>query len=385
MRVGVNGRFLRYPSTGTGQNTLHLLEGLASRERDDDSYVLLGPGPSLELRSPDALRRAATQLSRRPTRSANGERLERLWWEQVASVAAARRQEVDLLHVPYFSAPLLRPCRTIVTIHDVITLILPEYRERLANRVYTALISAAVLRADAVIAVSECSRRDIARVLGIPLDRISVIGNAVDGRYRPIRDERELARLRSRYGLPERFVLYGWGFDSRKNVLRLVSAYALLPEVTRRAFPLVLAGQPQMVDHPLYPDPAPRMEALGIGETVLRIGEVREEDKPALYSAARLFVFPSLYEGFGIPILEAFACGTPVLSSDASSLPEVAGGAARVINAREPAAMAEAMVDLLGDEAALDELRQKGLARARQFSWERVVRQTTDLYHRVAE
>ena len=383
MRVGFNGRFLRYPSTGTGQNTLHLLEGLAA-QNGNDSYVLLGPGPSTDLRSADAVHAAATRLSSQPARSPNVERMARLWWEQAASVASARRQGVNLLHVPYFSAPLVRPCRTIVTIHDVITLLLPEYRDRLANRLYTAVISAAAVRAEAVIAVSEYSRKDIARVLGIPLERISVIGNAVEDHYQPVRDERRLAEIRDRYGLPERFVLYGWGFDSRKNVLRLIDAYGALPISLRRTYPLVLAGRPQMVAHPLYPDPGSRIESLGLADAVLRIGEVREEDKPALYSAATLFVFPSLYEGFGIPLLEAFACGTPVLSSDASSLPEVAAGAACLVDARQTAAITESIGDLLNDAGKLRELSERGLDRARHFSWERVVKETVDLYHRVA-
>lgn len=380
--IGINGRFLRYPATGSGQNTFHLLEELAKRS-DDASYVLLGPGPRQALDSPSAVAVAAARLRGMPTGSLTAERIQRLWWEQIGIVAAARAEHIDLLHFPYFSAPLVLPTPTVVTVHDVITLILPEYRERLMNRAYTWLVALAVRRAAAIIAVSECCAGDVARVLGIPLDRIRVIGNAVDEGYRPIEDPGRLEAVRARYGLPERFILYLGGFDVRKNVFGVLRAFARLPLQLRSAYPLAVAGGPRLLGHRLYPDPRPLTVQLEIEGSVRFVGEVDEADKPAVYSAATLFVWPSLYEGFGIPVLEAMACGTPTITSNNSALPELAAEAARLVDPRDLGALADAMAELLEDADARAELRRRGLKRASQYSWERVADQTVAVYRSV--
>ncbi|MSQ24340.1 MAG: glycosyltransferase family 1 protein [Chloroflexi bacterium] len=382
LRVGINGRFLRYPTTGMGQHSYQLLKALVNGE-SQSQYVVLGPGPAATIAHSADLDRLASRLRNGKGGSLTVERIERLWWEQVGVVGAARGQRADLLHAPYFSAPLVAPCPVVVTIHDVITLLLPEYRDRLMNRWYTALVALAARRAAAIIAVSECSRRDISRVLGIPLARISVIGNAVDESFRPVNDDGVLAAVRSRYGLPDRFILYLGGFDVRKNVGRLLEAYAGLPQALRTAHPLVIAGRPHLVGHPLYPDPRPKIAALEIEDTVTLVGEVAEDDKPAFYSAAHLFAWPSLYEGFGIPILESMACGTPVLTSKTSSLPEVAGGAACLVDPYDVPAMTEAMAALLGDPPRLAELRELGLKRAADFSWARAAQETAAVYEQV--
>lgn len=379
MRVGINARFLQYPGTGSGQHLIHLLEALA-RRNDDNEYILLGPGPTARLSDPRSVPELIPRFQAVRPRSPYAERLQRLLWEQVGIVSTACRDGVDVLHSPYFSAPLRLPCPTVVTIHDVITLILPEYRERMMNRVYTALVSRTVKQAHAVIAVSECSKRDVARVLRIPSERIHVVGNAIDSAYRPIEDAAERAALRSRLGLPERYVLAGLGFDIRKNLLGVVEAYARLSPPTRAAFPLVIAGRAHMVGHRLYPDPRPTIEALGVGDTVILVGEIAEAEKPALYSGATLFVWPSLYEGFGVPVLEAMACGAPVLTSNTSSLPEVAGNAGRLIDPTDVGAIADALGELLTDEKLRSNLRARGLQRAAEFSWDRVAEQTVDVY-----
>lgn len=382
MRVGINARFLQHPSTGSGQNLRHILARFAARHHQNE-YILLGPGPRERLAHPDEL---PTQLERfRAARPATptGERIQRLMWEQLGSPAAARGERVHLLHVPYFSAPLLRPCPTVVTIHDVITLILPEYRERLVNRLYTALVSRAVRNVEAVIAVSECSARDIHRVLGVPRNRIHVIGNAVDSELRPVEDSARASAVRARLGVPERYVLYLGGFDARKNLRRILEAYASLPAGLRAAYPLVIAGGAHLVGHPLYPDPRSVVDQLGLHAHVRLIGEVGDADKPVLYSGASVFVWPSLYEGFGMPVLEAMACGAPVITSTTSSLPEVAGDAARLVDPTSVAAISTALGELLESEPLRAEMRGRSLARASEFSWEEVAQRTLGVYESV--
>ena len=383
MRVGINARFLQCPGTGSGQHLIHLLEALA-RRGDENEYVLLGPGPRARLEDPTGVSDLVARFQAARPSTPAAERLQRLLWEQVRMARVARREDVDVLHSPYFAAPLRLPCPTVVTIHDVITLILPEYRDRLMNRAYTAVVSRAARKAHAIIAVSECSKRDIARALDVPAERIHVIGNAIDSTFHPVEDDEERAAVQARLGLPDHYVLAGLGFDSRKNLLRVVEAYARLSPPTRAAFPLVIAGRAHMVGHPLYPDPRPSIAALGVGDNVTLCGEVLEADKPALYSGATLFVWPSLYEGFGVPVLEAMACGAPVLTSDSSSLPEVTGDAARLVDPSDVEQIATALAELLSDEATRKELRARGLKRAAGFSWDRVAEQTVNVYREVA-
>lgn len=379
MRVGINARFLQYPATGSGQNLVHLLESLA-RRGDDNEYLLLGPGPRARVSRVENVPELVARFQSSKPRSPMAERVQRLLWEQIQIVSTARQERIDVLHSPYFSAPLQLPCPTVVTIHDVITLILPEYRERLMNRLYTSLISRAVQRVQAVIAVSECSARDVHRVLGIPSERIRVIGNAIDATYRPVTDAQELARVRTRLDLPADYLLYLGGFDLRKNLLRVVEAFAQLPEQTRANYPLVIAGRPHLAGHPLYPDPRPTIDKLGVRNTVRLVGEIDDADKPALYSGATLFVWPSLYEGFGIPVLEAMACGVPVITSNSSSLPEVVGDTGRLVSPNDVAEIAQAIAQLLDDRAAREDLRARALARAGTFSWDRVAEQTLNVY-----
>ncbi len=380
MRIGVNALFLQRPATGMGQHVYHLLEGLAEHD-DENSYVLLSPRfkrSSVGRFPPLSARFQNTEVisALRPF----GERFENLWWEQVGIVRTCHREHIDVLHCPYFSAPLFLPAKTVVTVHDVIPIVMPEYHARARSRYYTSLVSYTVPRVDAIITVSEYSKRDIVRFLGIPEDRIHVIGNAVDSSYRPITDTRLIDKVRERYGIGERYILYFGGFDIRKNVDRVLQAYASLPESTRKAYQLVIAGRLHLLGSPLYPDPRPRVRELGLDDQVVVTGQIREQDKAPLYSGAAVYLFPSLYEGFGIPVLEAMACGAAVITSEITALPEVAGDAARLVNPYEVRDIATAIQELLENTAMRNELRELALARAREFSWTRVAQQTLEVY-----
>ncbi len=380
MQVGINARFLQYPATGSGQHLVHLLEALVRRQDGDMTYHLLGPGPRATLCDPSDIPPLVAQYQAQRPRSAPAERLQRLIWEQAGLTRAAREEGVDVLHAPYFSAPIMLPCPTVVTVHDVITLMLPEYREHLMNRLYTALIAHTVRQARLIIAVSECSKRDISQVLGIPPERIRVIGNAIDAEGYPSHDPNALAALRARLHLPDQYLLAGLGFDARKNLLRVIEGYAQLPAATRQAYPLVIAGRAHLLGHPLYPDPRPAIAALGVRDTVLLVGDVSEDEKPVLYGGATLFIWPSLYEGFGVPVLEAMACGAPVITSNTSSLPEVAGDAGLLIDPTDASAITRAITHLLADTDVRSDLSARGRERARQFSWDHVAEQTVQVY-----
>jgi glycosyltransferase involved in cell wall biosynthesis len=384
MRIGINALFLQRPATGMGQHIFHLLKGLDEHDVEN-SYVLLSPRfrhssmgrfPQLSERFQNievvsALRRF-------------GQSFESLWWEQAGIVRACHKESIDLLHCPYFAAPYFLPARTVVTVHDVIPLIMPEYRARAESRMYNSLIAFTVRRVNAIITVSDYSKRDIVRTLHIPDERIHVIGNAVDDSYRPIADRRLIDAVRDRYGIGPKYILYFGGFDLRKNVDRILQAYAALPKSTRDEYQLVIAGRLHLLGHPLYPDPRPRVRELGLDENIVVTGQIREQDKAPLYSGATVYVFPSLYEGFGIPVLEAMACGAAVVTSNSSALPEVVGDAARLVDPYSVDEIRNAIGELLDDPAARNELRERALIRAHDFSWKRVAQQTLEVYKKLA-
>ncbi len=384
MRIGINALFLQQPATGIGQHLYHLLQGLDEADREN-IYVLLSPRfhkptttriPELSSRFHNV--QGVSALARL------GENFEKLWWEQVGLLQACRREKLDLLHCPYFASPILSSIPTVVTIHDVIPLLLPEYSAHLAGRAYTWLSALAARRARAVIAVSECSKRDIVRTLGLPAERVHVIGNAVDPSYQPVRDPRLLSSVRERYNLGERFILYFGGFDVRKNVHRLIKAYDRIREKFDEPHQLVLAGRFRLVAHRLYPDPRVLVRELGLESDVIFTGQIREQDKAPLYSAATVFAFPSLYEGFGMPVLEAMACGAPVVTSNSSALPEVAGDAAVLVDPEDVTAIGEAILGLVQDPARRAALGAAARARAAHFSWSAVAAQTLEVYSQAA-
>jgi glycosyltransferase involved in cell wall biosynthesis len=244
------------------------------------------------------------------------------------------------------------------------------------------LVAAAARKAEAIITVSQASERDIVRYLHIPPERVHVTYEAAGETLQPVKDESQLTAIRQKYALPERYLLYLGGFDQRKNLPALLRAFALLVNKQRQAR-LVIAGQLPGRDSPLFPDPRRLVEELGLEERVVFTGWVPEEDKPALLSGATAFVFPSLYEGFGLPTLEAMACGIPVIASDRSSLPEVVGEGGILVEPTDAETLADAMELLLVDDALRVELRRRALAQAARFSWRQTALETLAVYRKV--
>ena len=392
MKIAINGMFWDRPTTGSGQYLRALLPALAQRDSISD-YVLIAPDEAPRSAAcPERSRRVSGQQSddlpprttlllERVALSRVSDNLGKVWFEQVAFGRACRRECATLAHVPYFAPPLFPLARTAVTIHDLIPLVLPLYRGSLLVRVYTQLAVAGARRADAIIADSECSKRDIVNRLGIDASRVRVVYLAAHTRYRPIDDAAQIDAVRRKYALPVKFLLYLGGYDQRKNIRVIIKAFALLPEFYRAGYRLVLAGVSLGRDSEFFPDPRRIAREVWVAEDAVRyIGWVDEEDKPALYASATVFLFPSLYEGFGLPPLEAMACGTPVISSNASSLPEVVGDAAMQVDPNDVRAWAEAMRAVLTDDARRAEMRERGIAQSAKFSWERAAEETIQVY-----
>lgn len=285
----------------------------------------------------------------------------------------------DLFHATDHLLPPLQHSRTVFTIHDLIFRFYPEYHLPLNRWYLTLMLPRFMQRADAIIAVSENTLRDASRLMGIPSEKMTVVYEGVNPAFRPNEDSTELARVRSHYDLPARFILLFGTIEPRKNVLTLLDAYAALLNQCENAPSLVLAGRKGWLYQPVFD----RVRELGLESHVKFTDWIAEADLPALINLAELFVYPSLYEGFGLPPLEAMACGTPVLCSNASSLPEVVGDGGWLIDPHDPAAWTQALIRTLSDDALRDDLRARGLAQAQKFTWERAARETREVYRRV--
>jgi glycosyltransferase involved in cell wall biosynthesis len=307
----------------------------------------------------------------------------RIAWEQVVAPVALRRERVDLLHAMAFVAPVLSPCPVVVTVFDLSFLLFPSAFKPF-NRCYLRLMTrASVRRAKQVIAISESTRRDVIAWLGVPADRVRTIYCGVDHSLQPA-SKSEIESFRREKGLPERYVLFLGTLEPRKNVARLVEAFADLCASERRETAnvhLVLAGAKGWLCDSLYA----QIDDLGMGDRIHLPGYVPEDEKRLWYSAATCFCYPSLYEGFGLPPLEAMACGVPVITSNLSSLPEVVGDAGITVPPKDALALKEALRRVLTEPTLRAELAEKGLARARRFTWAEAARQTADTYHLARE
>lgn len=290
----------------------------------------------------------------------------------------ARRLGLDLVHDPTGAMPLLL-ARTprVLTIHDAIPYIYPQTSTRLDWLIYRLWLPLAVRAASAIITVSAQSRKDILTHLPVEPERVVAIPEAADRRFRPV-PPAEVEPVLRQYGLERPYILYVGALESRKNLPRLLEAYARLRTWSDR-WRLVIVGARKWKSSPIFAT----VQALGLEPHVTFTGYVADEHLPALYSGADLFAFPSLYEGFGLPVLEAMACGAPVVTSNTSSLPEVTGDAALLVDPTDVAQLADAMCLVLSQPALAAELRAKGLARAVQFSWERTARETLSVYEHV--
>lgn len=368
--IAINAHLLSgqagYRSAGMHHYIYQLLCHL--EQTDDLRYtVLLGEGEFPPNTSLSSLR------SRWPTARVPV----RVLWEQLLQPWTLRQINADLVHGPVFVAPLLSTCPTVITIHDLSFIRLPHLF-RPANRLYlTVMTRLCAQRARRLIAVSAHTAAESAKLLGAPMERIDVVYHGVDPIFRPLPND-EIEAFRQKQGLPERFILCVGTLEPRKNHTRLVEAFARMYDGKSK---LVLVGGKGW----LYDDVYAKVEALALKEAVAFQGYVTNEDLPLWYNAATVFAYPSLYEGFGMPILEAQACGTAVMTSTAPPLPETAGNAALLTNPHDVEDLAANLDRLLTDKSLRSELEAQGLAHARQFTWMRTAQQTAHVYRRALE
>ncbi len=394
MHIGLNAHLLSPAETyrGAGINWYihNLLTHLPRVDHDNRYTAFIGDG---RFTSPGL----ALKVSRLPT----ARPVVRIFWEQVVQPFALRKEGVDLLHALAFVTPLLSRCPSVVTIYDLSFLLYPESFKRF-KRFYLGLFTRfSVRKARRIIAISESTKRDVVRLLGVPPDKVDVVYCGRDEAFHPL-PEAQVAAFRLRRGLPEHFVLFVGTIEPRKNLTTLLEAYAAFrrdvrdQEIGNRKskignLHLVIGGAKGW----FYEDVFARVEELGLEDQVMFPGYIPVSELPLWYNAAELFVYPSLYEGFGLPPLEAMACGTPVVTANTSSLPEVVGeapgtgsqghSAGLTVDPLDVEGLAEAMRRALGDEALRQEMRKRGLQRAKGFSWTKTAQETVQVYQRAME
>ncbi|MFQ5830305.1 MAG: glycosyltransferase family 4 protein [Candidatus Methylomirabilia bacterium] len=364
-RIGVDGRELaRDARTGIGRFLREILRAAASLEGFE--FVLYG----------NASTWIEPALGRMELRILGGRWTQ--WWDQVSLPRQLARDRVAVFLSPYYKCPLLAPCPVVLTIHDLFFIHYPGQRRPFYDLAMTALARLYAFRARIIIADSEHSKRSIVDRLGVSPAKVIVIPVALGAEFKP---EALTDAVRRRYGIASAYILYLGNFKPHKNLPRLLRAYARLPHPLRATYQLVLAGG----DRNHQPALGSLARSLGVADRVLFPGQIEDRDLAALYSECALFVLPSLEEGFGLPALEAMACGAPVVASGRATLPEVVGEAALLVDPEDEAAITTAMSQVLTAGEIRENLRRRGLDRAHEFSPERTTGRLLALLREVSE
>jgi glycosyltransferase involved in cell wall biosynthesis len=367
VRIGIDARKLH--DFGIGTYIRNLLRQLARMDRQTEFVILCRPEDRETLAALGENFRAVVETA------GNYSIL-----EQVAIPLALKREGVTLFHAPHYVLPPLVRCTSVVTIHDCIHLMFPQYLpNRFAYWYARTSIGLAARRATRIMTVSESSKRDILKFVDTEPGKIDVIYNAYDERFAIDPREEDVVRVRERYQLESEFVLYAGNVKPHKNLERLIDAFHLVRKRGLDHLKLVLIGD----EISKYTALRRAVHHHQLHKYVRFLGYLPEETLAVMYRLAGVFVFPSLYEGFGLPPLEAMASGTPVVTSNVSSLPEVAGDAAVLVDPYDPHAIAEGIYQVLTDEQLRRDLRRKGVARAGMFSWEQSVRRVRAIYGEV--
>jgi glycosyltransferase involved in cell wall biosynthesis len=365
MRIAFDGTTLRPGRTGVGYYTEHLLHHLVQQGPEEDLIVVSN-------RPVDTTR----ALPPRVRVDAPASRLPRMLWMQMLAPRALRRLRPDVAHFTNGMVPLASPVPTVVTIHDMSLTMYPRYHPARRVVLNRPLVDLAARRADAIITVSQSAKRDIMRVYGLPSDRVHVVHEAAAPSFRQIQDVGALDRVRRQYALPDRFILYVGTIEPRKNLPKLIEGFARRHRSGDLPHRLVCVGPYGWLSRDLEA----LLDRLDIRQAIQFAGYVPFDDLPSLYSLAEMFVFPSLYEGFGLPVIEAMACGVPVVTGDVAALNEVGGAAVARVPELSAEALGEIMVALARDPGLREDLRRRSLERAQLFSWQRAARETLDVY-----
>jgi len=368
MRVGIDARLVYYSQAGIGQYILHLVDGLAKVDGEND-YVLL------QSRKDDTTILERPNFKRVSLWTPSHHRLERY-----ALNVELMRLGLDVLHSPDFIPPHRPSCRSVITVHDLAFLLYPHFLTKESARYY-GHIDQAVRWTDQIISVSESTKRDTIQHLGVPEEKITVVHEAANPIFCPLDRVEAREQVRNRHGVDGPFILFVSTIEPRKNVPSLLRALWQLVTCYKEDVRLVLAGGKGW----LFEDAFAVVDELELDDRVHFVGRVSSEDLLYLYNAAEMLAHPAFYEGFGLPPLEAMACGLPVVASNVASLPEVVGDAGQLIDPHDVDELTVSMWRVLNDSKLRQQMREKGLVQAGRFSWERAACETMEIYKRAYE
>ncbi len=374
MHVAVNGWFWDIPNSGSGQYLRRLMRYLPKVDSDLKISMIMPPHNPNPDDVPDSINIVATGNQSKTSK------LGKVWFEQRTFPKVAEKIGADLAHIPYWGSPLSINIPQVVSVLDVIPLLYPLYAGGFFQRLYVEMVTQSALVADHIITISYTSQVDIEKLIGVHKDKITVTYLAPDDMYHPQMGKERDEAVREKYNLPEQFVLGGMGFDARKQVNELLLAYTYIAPTEGQSTPLVLAGREPDWNNPLFPDLPEYIRRLDLEDYVQWIGYVDEEDKPSLYRLAEVFAFPSEYEGFGFPPLEAMASGTPAVVWNSVVADEVYGdGAYFVETARE---LGAAIISLLLQKPLRDTMVNQGLAQVTNYNWRKTAKDTFKAYQK---
>jgi glycosyltransferase involved in cell wall biosynthesis len=383
MRIGIDARFLTHPQPGGFKTyTENLIMGL-SQVDSENKYILYIDRPPVDTDLIPGTSNCETRIvvGDLPT-------LGMPWREQVQLTRQVAADRIDLFHSPCMTAPLSLRCPLVVTVHDMIWAFPKQFSQTTATRsikrnfmgMYNYFVpSLAAKRAVAIITVSHAARETILKYMKCPPEKVDVTWEAARSSFMKINDDQCLENVRRKFGLSTRYILGIGSADPRKNIQSLVKAYSLLSDELKNEYHLAIVWT-----HPRFAEEmSKQITALGVLDKIHFMQNVSNEDLVYLYNSASLFVFPSLYEGFGLPILESMSCGTPVAAANNSSIPEISGDAAILFDAKDTQELSQVITQVLTDENVRTTLIQKGLERSATFSWEKCARETLSVYKKV--
>ncbi|MCK4891402.1 MAG: glycosyltransferase family 4 protein [Candidatus Pacebacteria bacterium] len=368
--IGIDARMYGYAQTGIGNYIRHLLKYVFELDKKNNYVIFLMPEEFDNFKLPS-------------------ERIKKVkvsakwygWKEQLLLPFQLYKKKLDLMHFTHFNSPILYLKKIIVTIHDVTPFFFPGHKMKsIIRRVgFRTVFFSSVKKASKVIAVSKNTKNDIVDYFKIKENKINVIYEGVDGQFKIINDNQKIIGIKKKYNITKPFIFYTGVWRNHKNLAGLIKAFGILRNKYKLDYQLVLGGKEDLY----YPEAKEAWKKLGLENKIIRTGFINQEDLPLFYNTAELFIIPSFYEGFGLIGLESMACGTPVVSSNTTSLPEVLGDAAIYFNPNSPEEMAEKIKLVLTDKKLYNELREKGFKQVGKYSWEQMGIETLKIYNNI--
>lgn len=354
MKIAIDTQTTLGQRSGFGFYVKNLIEALQKNDKSNQ-YILIAPDRDKDFFT-----------------------LERFIWDQFTFPGEAKKAKVDILHQPCFSAPVFYKGKIVVTVHDIIPKLFPANLPLISRLFYSRWMTYTYRAADAIIADSECTKNDLIKHLHIDPKKIKVIYLAVSENFKPESSKSAIENIKKKYHTGENYFIHVGTLEPRKNLPFLVAAYSLAVKSGLKEN-LVIIGKKGWYYNDLYA----LVHKLHLEKRVIFTGYASDEDIPVLYSGSTALTFPSIYEGFGFPPLEAMACGTPVISSNTSSLPEVVGSAGILLPPKDETLWAKKMLEISQNKKLAQELKIRGLKQAEKFSWEKTARQTIEVYEKV--